>query len=68
MVVTSSEVEDFPTCVGCIYYVNYECTNERKEDEKPLDLMDCYKGEDNKYDFMNRKFDRWWVGNLRVTV
>ena len=62
MVVIESEIEDFPLCDGCIYFVNYKCTNEPAEDAEPLDFMDCHQGKDN---FMNHKFDRWWIKNTR---
>ena len=54
---TESEIEDFPSCVGCLYYINYECTN------KPSDLMACYRGDN----FVNRALDRWWK-RFRVQI
>lgn len=60
-----SEIEEFPSCEGCIYYVNYECTKEVEEGEEPLDLMDCYQGKNDKYGFINPSFERWWVKNIR---
>ena len=53
---TQSEIEDFPSCEGCIYYVNYECTDD------PEDLMGCYRGDN----FVNRALKRWWKRNIRV--
>lgn len=62
---TESEIEDFPSCRECIFYIRYKCTNEPTEDDEPLDLMNCHRDKDDKTDFMNHKFDRWWVKNLR---
>ena len=50
MAVIESEVEDFPTCVGCLYYVRYECVGE------PEDLVTCYR-ENN---FVNRAWETLW--------
>lgn len=54
---TSSEIEDFPDCKGCLRFINNECADERAHLKD-----DCYQQRES---FINPKFERWWVKNLR---